>query len=107
MTTLDSVISKIHGPLFRDQRQTLQELIEDDTLNFSTIGALEGIQNLLDYIADYAHDQFGIDCLLSEPEPEEIYPYEDWQYAVANGDTKLGYTEWLEHRIEMNEEVEK
>jgi hypothetical protein len=22
---------------------------------------------------------------------------EDWQYDVANGDTKLGYEEWLEH----------
>jgi hypothetical protein len=24
----------------------------------------------------------------------------DWQYEVANGDTRLGFTEWLEHQID-------
>jgi hypothetical protein len=23
------------------------------------------------------------------------YPLEDWQYEVANGDTQLGYTDWV------------
>ncbi len=27
----------------------------------------------------------------------------DWQYDVANGDTRLGYTAWIEH----NQEVER
>jgi hypothetical protein len=31
------------------------------------------------------------------------YTVSDWQYEVANGDTKLGYDEWLEHRIEANQ----
>jgi hypothetical protein len=30
------------------------------------------------------------------------YPIEDWMYKVANGDTRLGYKEWLEHQIESN-----
>jgi hypothetical protein len=34
---------------------------------------------------------------------EELYTVSDWQYEVANGDTKLGYDEWLEHRIEANQ----
>jgi hypothetical protein len=28
------------------------------------------------------------------------YPLEDWQYDVANGDTRLGYVEWVEHKTE-------
>lgn len=30
---------------------------------------------------------------------EEKFPREDWQYDVANGDTKLGYAEWVEHNV--------
>lgn len=32
------------------------------------------------------------------------FPLEDWRYEVANGDTYLGYTEWLEHKIEANDD---
>jgi hypothetical protein len=28
------------------------------------------------------------------------YPVEDWKYEVANDDTRLGYKEWLKHRLE-------
>jgi len=28
------------------------------------------------------------------------YPESDWRYEVANGDTLLGYEEWLDHRDE-------
>lgn len=31
---------------------------------------------------------------------ERAYPAEDWRREVANGDTCLGYREWVEHRIE-------
>lgn len=33
---------------------------------------------------------------------EERFPVEDWQHEVANGDTRLGYDDWLEHQIEAN-----
>jgi hypothetical protein len=33
-------------------------------------------------------------------EKEKKYPLTDWQYEVANGDTRLGYDEWVEHRVE-------
>jgi hypothetical protein len=39
--------------------------------------------------------------------PEELYPIEDWRYDVANGDTKLGYKEWVEHNIESHQEEPK
>ncbi len=28
------------------------------------------------------------------------FPFSDWQYEVANGDTRLGYADWLEGRLE-------
>jgi len=28
------------------------------------------------------------------------HPVVDWQYEVNNGDTKLGYAEWVEHKKE-------
>jgi hypothetical protein len=31
----------------------------------------------------------------------------DWRYEVANGDTNLSYSEWLEHKAESDEEVEQ
>jgi hypothetical protein len=104
MNKITELIKKIDGPLFKEQRQVILELIDDDSLLTSDIRALQGLQNLLDEIADIAHDQYGIDCLLDLPEPEVLYPLEDWQSDVTNGYTKLGYAEWLEHRIEANEE---
>ena len=34
---------------------------------------------------------------------EEKWPIEDWRYDVANGDTKLGYAEWVKHNKESEE----
>jgi hypothetical protein len=34
---------------------------------------------------------------------EEKYPKSDWQYDVKNGDTKLGYKEWVAHNKECEE----
>lgn len=31
----------------------------------------------------------------------------DWQYEVANGDTALGYAEWLQHRVDRLADQEK
>jgi hypothetical protein len=33
--------------------------------------------------------------------PERKYPESDWQYEVANGDTRVGYAEWLANKVEM------
>lgn len=30
----------------------------------------------------------------------ERFPISDWQYEVANGDTRLGYADWLNHKLE-------
>lgn len=39
-------------------------------------------------------------------ELERRYPRSDWQYEVQNGDTKLGYREWVEHSIERDDGVD-
>jgi len=33
-----------------------------------------------------------------------IYPVADWQHEVAEDSTRLGYREWVEHQIELNED---
>lgn len=32
------------------------------------------------------------------------YPPEDWRHEVADDNTRLGYREWVEHQIEMNDD---
>lgn len=34
---------------------------------------------------------------------KDYLPEEEWREAVSAGDTKLGYEEWLSHKIEANE----
>ena len=39
----------------------------------------------------------------AEPTPDAfIQPIEDWKYDVANGDTQLGYDDWVRHNIESH-----
>jgi|GEM_PF-3507825 len=52
----------IDGPLFREQRQAIGELIAH-AAGTAQRELYIGIQNLLDAIADQAHDHYGIDCL--------------------------------------------
>ena len=33
----------------------------------------------------------------------EDYPKADWRYDVANGDTVLGYEDWVRHIVESHE----
>ena len=33
-------------------------------------------------------------------EEHKDFPISDWRYEVANGDTMLGYMEWVEHKVE-------
>jgi hypothetical protein len=36
--------------------------------------------------------------------PHNLYPIGDWKYAVANGDTILGYVDWTKHCEERDYE---
>jgi hypothetical protein len=37
---------------------------------------------------------------LADDHPE--YPFTDWQDEVANNDTRLGYEEWVDHKIQAD-----
>jgi hypothetical protein len=71
---MKDIISNINGPLFRNQRLLLlklADLAEKKQPYKPALGdedLLEGLINLTDDIADQAHDEHGIDCLLEEDE---------------------------------------
>lgn len=37
-------------------------------------------------------------------QPGDYFPVEDWQADVANGDTRLGYEDWVIHQMESHEQ---
>jgi hypothetical protein len=55
----------IDGPLFREQRQLILAIMFQEGLTSDERELLEGVTNLLDAIADQAHEHYGIDCLLT------------------------------------------
>ena len=50
-----------------------------------------------DLIETYKHAKAAI-SRISHWEDDPEFPSEDWKYEVANGDTRLGYREWVEHQ---------
>lgn len=70
-TTPEELVERIDGPLLRKQRQLLDDLLSaaavptDVRLTPEQVGLLEGLQGLLDNLADIAHDRYGADCLLT------------------------------------------
>jgi hypothetical protein len=76
MAYAEDIIIKIDGPMLRKQRRAILQLL-NTPLTESQEEALEGLTNLLDEIADCAHDIYGKDCMFSESElnqkAEEIH----------------------------------
>ena len=77
VTDLQRYTLQIDGGLLRQQRLLLLTLLDSFRRNSPTVprtqdagDLLEGISALLDEIADQAHDQYGIDCLLADQEEE-------------------------------------
>ena len=64
MAELHSYTLRIDGPKLRAQRQAMLDLL-NGTLTDGQREMLEGLVNMLDEIADQAHDNYGIDCLLT------------------------------------------
>ena len=48
-------------------------------------------------IETYKHAKAAI-TKISHWDDDPEFPSEDWKYEVANGDTRLGYGEWVEHQ---------
>ncbi len=49
------------------------------------------------WLADWIEEDWIVEV---GPKLEERFPMSDWRYEVANGDTRLGYEDWLEHKVE-------
>jgi hypothetical protein len=43
------------------------------------------------------------DVKISHWESNPAYPVEDWRYEVANDDTRLGYLDWVEAKLESEQ----
>ncbi len=77
-----SYVLRIDGPLFRDQRRLLLRLAEAWNRGrpyipeLAETRQLEGLLDLLDEVADQAHDRRGIDCLLEDPDDTRPSPAE-------------------------------
>ena len=85
----------LDGPLFRRQRKFLVNLMNRSRGNEATPlqlpadaeEVLEGLISLTDEIADQAHDQYGIDCLLEEgASPKEVAAPRYILYDFDSGD---------------------
>ena len=67
----------VDGPLFRAQRELLLKIADHAQKNQPYVPTpgdsdlLEGLVNLTDDIADQAHDQYGIECLICEDDEDE------------------------------------
>lgn len=73
----ESITIKISldAPLFKEQRKFLNMIItsalDTGAIEEEVVDKLIGIQNLLDSIADVAHDKYGLDTLLEEEENDQ------------------------------------
>lgn len=43
-----------------------------------------------------------ITCTTLDEKPRQFHHADDWQYEVANGDTLLGFDEWMQHQEEAS-----
>ena len=76
MTEPKNYALRLDGPLLRNQRQLLLKVADHARRRLPYVAEagdedlLEGLTTLLDEIADQAHDQHGIDCLLVKEREE-------------------------------------
>lgn len=64
MTELHDYSLRIDAPLLRQQRRLLDRLRDDLHPHSDDRAIMEGVINMLDEVADQAHDRYGIDCLI-------------------------------------------
>jgi len=90
---LDKQIRWLHEQPMCDENEGIWNLLEsirelgksDDAGNWPDL--IETDENARNTTAKIPH---------WEDDPD--FPAEDWKYEVANGDTRLGYGEWVEHQ---------
>lgn len=70
--TPEEIIKGIDGDLFKRQRLMILDMAKqaDKEGDLERSHLLDGLVDLLDNIADTAHDTYGVDCLLGDPEED-------------------------------------
>ena len=72
----DEILRGMDPAAFRDQRRLLLALVDrgksgsSNELTAADADQLDGLENMLSDVADFAHDVLGLDCLIEE-RPEE------------------------------------
>jgi hypothetical protein len=113
---MDKPISiPLNYQLYSRKRHNLSKLItdtakangeKDATFQDPPCSEIRDLQNSIDAAISILTDNQLTELteMLIEKEilPQEKDLTNDWKYEVANGDTKLGYVEWLEHQKEMH-----
>ena len=92
---------KIH----RDQNSTATVFdIYDEDGNCTRVDLLEIEEEQMGRIAGDREDLIethentkAVPAKISYWEDDPEFPSDDWKFEVANGDTRLGYCEWVEH----------
>lgn len=82
----DEILKGMDPHLLRDQRRWLLavmtalrdgQLVDAGGMSWDgAVDAFDGLTNLLDDVADYAHDVLGMDCLLEEKEEDDGLDFE-------------------------------
>jgi hypothetical protein len=74
----------------------------DEQGNYTCVDLLGTGENRMGHIAGDQPDTHkhvkAATAIISHWEDVSEFPSEDWKYEVANGDTRLGYREWVEHQ---------
>lgn len=70
--TIQEIITSIDGPEFGKQREVLTRIIDCEGYrpDEEDLELLEGLRNLIDLVADYASDAYGIECSYGPTEAE-------------------------------------
>jgi hypothetical protein len=78
---------------------------EPDVMKMLAIGQFHEYEEIFNFVAK-AIDELDEERESNIAEMAQLHSsdeYEDWQYETKNGDTKLGFVEWQEHRQEADE----
>jgi len=95
---------RLQGKLWihRDQNSTATVFdIYDEDGNCTRVDLLEIEEKQMSRIAgdreDLMEQAKAVPAKISYWEDDPGFPSDDWKFEVANGDTRLGYCEWVEH----------
>jgi|SRR5208337_635931 len=89
---LDRQITWLHEQTMRDENEGIWNLLE----SIRELGKSDDAGDRKDRID--TNEQSKVVPTKTHWEDDIEFPADDWKYEVANGDTRLGYGEWVGHQ---------